>query len=79
MRNALGQLGPFGGCPVYHVVPAGIFFCCSVVDRMPTKCEIFCVDSKFVKTFFRNAAFLVFGSGQGDETSTQITNTKDQV
>lgn len=76
MRNTLGQLGSFGGFPVYHVVPAGIFFCCSVFDRMPTMGKVFCVDSKLVKASFRNVAFLLFGCGQGDETGTHITNSE---
>lgn len=46
---------------------------------MPAVCKVFCVDSKLIVTFFRNAAFLVFQSGQGEGTDTQIMNTKDQV
>lgn len=46
---------------------------------MPAMYKVFCVDSKLIVTFFRNEAFLVFQSGLGEETDTQIMNTKDQV
>lgn len=65
---------------ICHTAPTGISFYFSVIGWMPaTRNNVFCVDSRLIETFFRNTAFLVLQSGQGEETSTQITNTKDQV
>ena len=51
-----------------------------LIDGIPATCnKVFCVESRLMETFFRNTALLVLQSGQGEETSTQITNTENQV